>query len=136
MRPLSDRCLTKSIIYQATVKSNDGEQDQTYIGLTENTFKTWHGNHKTSFKHESKQQHRTQQIHMATEEKECTILYHMENIVKQARAYSNTTNKCNLCNWEKYVIVCKPAMSTLNKRSKLVTACRHSSKFLLMKFNT
>ncbi len=52
--PLSGRYLTKSIIYQATVKSNDGEQEQTYIGLTENTFKTQHGNHKTSSKHESK----------------------------------------------------------------------------------
>jgi hypothetical protein len=35
--------------------------------------------------------------------------------------------------WEKYFIICKPKMATLNKRNELVSACRHNKKFLLIK---
>ena len=51
--------------------------------------------------------------------------------VKQARSYSNVNKKCNLCLWEKYFIICKPEMSTLNRRNELSSICRHSKKFLL-----
>ena len=51
--------------------------------------------------------------------------------VKQARSYSNVNKKCNLCLWEKYFIICKPEMSTLNRRNEMTSTCRHSKKFLL-----
>ena len=38
--PLPDKCLAKLIVYQATVTTNDSKPDQTYVGLTSNTFKT------------------------------------------------------------------------------------------------
>ena len=37
--PMLGQCLTESIVYQATVSTNDGP-NQTYVGLTANTFKT------------------------------------------------------------------------------------------------
>ena len=37
--PLAGKCLTKSLVYQATVKREDNTQQETYIGLTENSFK-------------------------------------------------------------------------------------------------
>ena len=51
--------------------------------------------------------------------------------VKQAQSYSNISKRCNLCLWEKYFIIYKPDMSTLNNRSELISNCRHSKKFLL-----
>ena len=133
--PLAGLCQTKSVIYQATVRSNDGEPEQSYIGLTENTFKTRYGNHKSSFKHQSKQ-HSTELSKYIWQLKNKNTQYHISwKILRQARAYNNATKRCNLCNWEKYYIMCKPAMSTLNKRNELVTTCRHSRKFLLMNFN-
>ena len=51
--------------------------------------------------------------------------------VKQARSYSNVNKKCNLCLWEKYFIICKPEMSTLNRRNEMTSTCRDSKKFLL-----
>ena len=33
-------CLVESIVYQATVSTNDNSPLQTYVGLTENSFKT------------------------------------------------------------------------------------------------
>lgn len=46
--PFSSRCM-QSVIYQATVETNNDNPDQTYEGLTENTFKTRYANHKASF---------------------------------------------------------------------------------------
>ena len=42
-----------------------------------------------------------------------------------------TYNRCNLCLWEKYFIICKPELAALNKRNELVSSCRHAKKFLL-----
>ncbi len=47
-------CLKQSVVYQATVSTNDGRPDQTYVGLTENSFKTRFANHKASFSTPSK----------------------------------------------------------------------------------
>ena len=51
-------------------------------------------------------------------------------------SYSNLNVKlrymiCNLCLWEKYFIICKPEMSSLNNISELISNCRHSKEFLL-----
>ena len=64
--------------------------------------------------------------------KDKNILYNIKwQKIKQARSYSNVTKRCNLCLWEKYFIICKPEMSTLNIRSELISNCRHSKKFPL-----
>ena len=49
--PLNGNCLQSSIIYQGTVKGNDNNATETYIGLTENDFKTRFRNHTSSFRH-------------------------------------------------------------------------------------
>ena len=52
--PLAGNCLKQSVVYQATVATEDNRPDQTYVGLTENSFKTRFTNHKASFNHLSK----------------------------------------------------------------------------------
>ena len=46
--PLQNKCLSKCIVYKATVESSG----HYYIGITENDFKSRLGTHKQSFKHE------------------------------------------------------------------------------------
>ena len=46
--PLVGQCLSKNIIYQATVKSD--VKEETYVGLTATDFKSRLANHKASFK--------------------------------------------------------------------------------------
>ena len=36
--PLNGQCRTKGVVYQATVTRHDNNKEETYIGLTENTF--------------------------------------------------------------------------------------------------
>ena len=55
-------------------------------------------------------------------------------ILKHTSPYSPASNRCNLCLWEKFFIICKPERTTLNKRNELVTSCRHANKFLLKNF--
>jgi hypothetical protein len=38
--PMSKKCSVESIVYQATVSTNDNSPPQTYVGLSENSFKT------------------------------------------------------------------------------------------------
>ena len=38
--PVNQKCQTSSLIYQATVTRHDNNKEESYIGLTDNTFKT------------------------------------------------------------------------------------------------
>ena len=49
--PLNGNCLQSSLIYRATVTRKDNRTTETYIGLTENDFKTRYRNHTTSFQY-------------------------------------------------------------------------------------
>ena len=131
--PMSGHCLKNSVIYQATITTAD-EPKQTYIGLTENSFKTRYTNHRSSFKNKSKK-FSTELSKYIWNLKDKNADYKITwKILRQAKAYNNATSRCNLCLWEKYFIICNPAMATLNKRNELVTACRHANKFLLKNF--
>ena len=127
--PMDGNCNIESIIYQAEVTSQTTKE--TYVGLCDTAFKLRYRNHTSSF--------RNKQYRNATELskhvwnlKDKNIKYNIKwRKIKQARSYSNVTKKCNLCLWEKYFILCKPEMSSLNNRNELVSCCRHSRKFLL-----
>ena len=52
--PLQGECQTKAVIYQAAVTNKATKEVQTYVGLTENTFKTRCLNHTSSFRNKTK----------------------------------------------------------------------------------
>ena len=127
--PLNGKCLTENIVYQATVATTDSTE--TYIGLTSTSFKTRYANHKASFQHQ-RLKNSTELSKYIWSLKERDIPYTTKwEIVKKSTPYTSTTKRCGLCIWEKFFIVYQQNMSTLNKRSELVTSCRHSAKFLL-----
>ena len=74
--PMNGECLTQNVIYQATVESDNGTES--YIGLTENQFKTRHRNHKASFKHEKKF-NRAEQIHLVIKGQQHRVHHALEN---------------------------------------------------------
>ena len=47
--PLEGECLTTSVVYEATLTTDDAEK-HTYIGVTEDTFKKRWTGHKSTFK--------------------------------------------------------------------------------------
>ncbi|XP_015771288.1 PREDICTED: uncharacterized protein LOC107349626 [Acropora digitifera] len=132
--PIAGNCLRSSVVYQATVTTEDSKADQTYVGLTETSFKTRFANHKSSFNDPSKRLSTELSKHVWNL-KEAKLKFRITwKILKQTTPFSPVSNRCNLCLWEKYFIICRPELATLNKRNELVTSCRHANKFLLKNF--
>lgn len=130
--PLNGKCRTPSIVYQAIVKSDKGEE--TYVGLTKNEFKQRLANHRQSFKKEA-HRHQTELSKHIWSLKDRNIDFKIEwKILSHARPYSNISKRCSLCIMEKFYIICHPKMATLNKRSELTSACRHASRFKLKNY--
>ena len=127
--PLKGNCLAKSVIYQAKVTSEHGTE--TYVGLTETEFKTRYNNHKNSFNNPNKKLS-TELSKYIWQLKEKEAEFGIEwSIIGQAKPYSNISKSCSLCIYEKYIIICKSRLATLNKRNELINTCRHNNKFLL-----
>ena len=123
--PLDGQCQTKSIIHQATVTRHDNNKEETYVGLTENTFKTRYDGHTCSFRDKSKRYSTALSNYIWTLIDSNTDYTIRWKIVDRGRAYSPSTKICNLCLKEKYIIICKPQMASLNSRNELKTECRH-----------
>jgi hypothetical protein len=129
--PLEQNCLTPSVVYQATVTRDDNKKEETYIGLTENPFKTRYNCHNSTFRNDNKRNATTLSQHI-WKLKDNRIDYKITwKIIAKARAYSPETKSCNLCLIEKYYIIYKPNMATLNSRNELNSTCRHRKKYLL-----
>ena len=132
--PLNGQCLVTSVIYQAEVISGEERKVETYVGLTENTFKIRYTNHKASFTHRSKR-HSTELSNYIWQLKDRGEDYTIKwKIMRKANAYNTLNNICGLCLAEKYYIIYHPNISTLNERRDLVTTCRHANKHLLCNY--
>lgn len=129
--PLDGACLTQSLVYQATVVTKANQTDKKiYIGMTENEFKTRYNNHKTSFKHRKHSTMTALSKHI-WELKEKQQEYEIQwSILKHANAFQSGSKTCNLCLTEKLCILYADKRFLLNKRSELVSKCRHQNKFL------
>ena len=52
-------------------------------------------------------------------------------IISSNSSYNSSSKRCNLCLKEKFLIICRPDLSSLNKRNELKLSCRHRNKALL-----
>ena len=101
------------------------------IGLCETDFKRRFNNHKLSFTCEYKKQTTQLSKHIWTLKNKNIDFRIKWTVLKKTKSYSNITKRCQLCLWEKYLIIMSDKATTLNKRSELLSKCRHSSKILL-----
>ena len=107
-------CLGECVVYQATIVTEDDRPDESYVGLTEGTFKSRYLNHTSSFRNENKK--------TATELSKYiwTLKNHNVNysvtwkILKKCKPYSTKSKICNLCLHEKYLIICHLELSSTN----------------------
>ena len=49
-------------------------------------------------------------------------------VLKKCKAYSNISKKCNLCLYEKFIIICRKELCSLNRRNELVSSCPHRNR--------
>ena len=134
--PMENNCLTSSVIYQALIESSEGWFN--YFGMTEYPFKTRYNQHMYDF--------RTPGANGTTlsnkiwdlknRNKEYKVTW---SIVDRAYTYSAGGKSCDLCTSEKMHIALgrkgfkklPEGCELLNKRSELMSKCRHQAKFTL-----
>ena len=129
--PLPNKCLTTSVIYKAVVQNDKDEETKFYLGLTENSFKERFNNHKKSFKHKryEKESELSKYIWELKEQNKCPSI--SWSIVKKVNS-KPINNFCKLCLMEKlFIIKSLDNKDMLNKRSELISKCRHQNKKLL-----
>ena len=123
-------CNTNGVVYQATVTTNNGETE-TYIGLAKN-FKKRYSKHKATL------------LVKPTDGKTCLSTHfwkendlgnnpvvswkYMETNIP---TFNPVTGQCKLCLREKFYIVLRPRLATLNSRQEIFSQCRHMESELL-----
>ena len=97
-------------------------------------FKERYRNHQTSFKHRSKR-NETELSKYIWDLKDRQKSFHVNwRILGSCQPYSNVSKKCNLCLQEKYFIIFRKDLSSLNKRNELASSCRHRHRLSLKFF--
>ena len=128
--PVNGLCTKKGVVYNATIKRSDGVTD-TYIGLTERTFKERWSTHTSNFRTRNPKSE-TELSKYIWDLQDENIEYDISwRIVSRAKGFNPLTGVCNLCNREKYFILYKPELATINKKEEIVGPCLHKHGKLL-----
>ena len=135
--PLNGQCQVTDVIYKCTVLSPD-KPNKVYLGTAEGDFKKRFYNHRKSFNNEGSANDTTLSKYIwelkETSNSSPALVW---SIAKKIPPYSNISKKCLLCLHEKLEIINYPRPEELlNKRSELISKCRHANKFLLRNYKT
>ena len=130
---LQGNCLLKNIVYRATVKTNCSVKQ--YIDAMEGTIKQRIYNHKLCFTNRNYSTNTSLSTHM----------WHLKTWISHPLHLGNTeTNTCQqqdikkylLCLLKKLTIITHPLQNTLlNKKSEILSKCRHENKHLPSHFD-
>ena len=128
--PLENECLTPRIVYRADATNNKTDEPKFYYGISDTPFKERYENHKTSFRHRSRlTAPDLSKYYWKLDDNDAVprIKFSIAQRVK-----GNTfINNYNLCLSEKtFIIRNLDDIDMLNKRSELISKCRHINKQL------
>ena len=132
--PLQQKCLQKGVIYEAEVTSETGTYS--YVGLTENHFKTRYNAHQSSFRRENARKSTELSKHIWNLKDSDSAFTIQWKVIDRGHPPSGPTASCDLCTTEKMHILensKRTDIIPLNRRSEIVGKCRHTRKFMLMK---
>ena len=115
-------------IYQATVTT--ATITETYVGLATN-LKEHYRNHQSSF-WRSNRGNETELSKYIWTLQDCNKPFQIKwKVLKKCKAYSNISKKCNLCLYEKFIIICKKEFCNLNRRNELASSCPQRNRYVL-----
>ena len=104
--PLQNKCMSKDIVYKATISTGNTQGTKHYIGMTSNTFKERYRNHIKSFTHKkySNDRNGTFETRSALKAKQ-NRFHHKMVYNKKSISYTGGSKRCNLCLDEKITIL-------------------------------
>ena len=134
---MNSACLKENLVYYATVSCNDKNyKPKLYKGISWQiypnlNFKKRYSNHEKSFnvplyKHDTKLS--TKYWNLKMKQLNSEIFWKIKGIYK---SYTPTSKCCNLCLTEKLEILDNPDKNLMNKRSEIISQCRHKNKYRL-----
>ena len=124
--------LKERLVYYATISCNDRNCDpKLYKGSCKASFKKRHVNPKKSFnvplyKHDTQQS--TEYWNLKMKQLNPQISWKLNGIYKSSIP---TSKRYNLCLTDKLEILDDPDKNLLNKRSEIISQCRHKNKYRL-----
>ena len=119
-------CLKEILIYYATISCNDKNYEpKLYKGTYETRFKKRSFN-VSFYKHDTKLS--TEYWDLKMKQLNPQISWKIKRINK---SYNPTSKCCSLCLTEKLEILDNPDKNLLNKRSEIISQCRHKNKYRL-----
>ena len=133
--PLSGQCLAQNIVYKC-IASTSMNPDKTYLGTTEGDFKKRYNNHTNSFRHKLYSKETALSKYIWEIKKEYNKMPTLKwSVVKSVPSYSGISKKCLSFLHEKLEIInFEDQDHLLNKRSELISKCRHANKCLLRNY--
>ena len=130
--PLNGECQTKNVLYEATINStlaNYGEKK--YKGITYNEFKTRLANHEKAFRNKE-YRNETELSKEVWRIKDLGGDYNIKwKIISLHPPFNPSSKRCQLCLNEKLAILESDGPNLLNKRSEIISKCRHQARYLL-----
>ena len=131
---MDGKCRAENVIYQATVTTQQNPpQTETYVGMTSREFKKRAQEHTTSMTKIEYKTSTTLSQHIWNLKEQNVNFTLTWKIMDRAQPFSPISGVCNLCTLEKYYILFKPGIGTLNKREELFNYCIHKKRLLLDK---
>ena len=129
--PLDRKCLTENLIYQATV-AIPNQPVKKYVGLISSTFKARLAVHEQTFRVPAASQTSLSKFvrKLKSEGKDPQITW---KLIDRGKPFSPISGVCQLCLKEKYYILYKPEMATLNSRNEIFNTCSHKKSKLFIK---
>ena len=115
------------MVYEAKVSTYNNFK--LYYGTCEGEFKSRSNNHTKSFRDRGNETELSKYIwQLKDESKSYNISW---SIFMYATPYKCGTRRCDLCLTEKYVIARADQEHLLNKRTEIISKCRHRNKYLI-----
>ena len=108
----------------------DGKTNS-YTGHRSTTFKACLGTHRQSFKTEGMNPTSLSNFIWDLKRKNKKFEVHWE-ILDRGEPFSPITNKCALCDKEKFYILFRPESASINSRDEIFSSCRHKKSKLLI----
>ena len=121
--PLNGNCLKSSLVYTATISSGNKRDD--YYGSCSTAFKKRFNNHSSSFRHQRLEKSNELSKRVWEHKNKghgCQIQW---SVIKEAVPYRCGAKIYSLCLAEKLQIIKAKPEALLNKRSALISKCRH-----------
>ena len=127
--PLDGKCLQTCIVYKADVITN--KDSHIYYGASDGEFKSRYNNHTNSFRHQYHEQDTERSKHIWKLQYKGINFNVKWSVTTYASTYRCGSRRCDLCSTEKYVIARVNHKNLLNKRTELISKCRHRKKYIL-----